>query len=73
MGVPLGPRILERRYEPPAASSGEEQAHAAKVDAKLGSEALRGRLLVAFGNFGRRHRISDEEARVLLMDTGVRL
>jgi hypothetical protein len=44
-----------------------------ELDKKFSSQALRDRVLTAFDNFGRQHEITAEEARILLMDTGVRL
>ena len=54
-------------------NTGLKSLHEAEEDAVRGSEMLFEKLNSAFFKFAWRHRITEEEARHLLLNTGVRL
>lgn len=54
-------------------NTGLQTQHAEEEAARLASKVLLEKLNSAFFKFAWRHRISEEEARFLLLNTGIRL
>jgi hypothetical protein len=65
-------RYLSERSLPDSVTFGMDGDKMRNFAAENGSASLRNRILVAFHKFATRHRITEQEAQTLLLDTGLR-